>query len=389
MTYISGGSVQLAGTPALLDLPGTAAPALSASSHGRIYYDSGTNLFKVSMNGSAFATLGGGSAAGSTTQLQYNNSGAFTGASGLTTDGTSLTIGVANSSGSNLLITTAAISGSPTGGNLTLTTGDSANGNPQGGSITLSCGQGTAGDIHGGSVTLTSGVQTGGQNPFASSYGGGITLTSGTAAYTSGGGSITLTSGQGAQGGSGGNSSGGSITLTAFTPSTGGSITLTGTGTNGFINLANAMDYTGASAPAASASGHGRLYFDSTSNTFKVSKNAGAYATLADGSTAAFSASGGTITANATVASTILVTVDAVATINGPTSGFNGQKVLYRLAQDGTGHTVTFSTGAGNFSFGTDVTSFTASAANLTDYVGTIYNSTSNRWNIIGVVKGF
>ena len=104
---------------------------------------------------------------------------------------------------------------------------------------------------------------------------------------------------------------------------------------------------------------------------------------------ASFSASGGTITPNATTTSTVFVTVDAVATINGPTSGYNGQKVIFRLAQDGSGHTVTFNTGAGNFSFSTDIPSFTASGASLTDYVGVIYNSLTNRWNIVGVVKGF
>ncbi len=57
MTYISGGAVQLSGTTSLIDLPGISAPSLSASSHGRIYFDSGTNTFRMSQNGSAYATL--------------------------------------------------------------------------------------------------------------------------------------------------------------------------------------------------------------------------------------------------------------------------------------------------------------------------------------------
>jgi hypothetical protein len=102
-----------------------------------------------------------------------------------------------------------------------------------------------------------------------------------------------------------------------------------------------------------------------------------------------FSGSGGTITPDATLSSSVFVTVDAVTTINGPTGGYNGQKILFRLAQDATGHAVTFNTGAGNFSFSTDLPSFTASAANLTDYVGAVFNSGANRWQIIGIVKGF
>jgi hypothetical protein len=99
--------------------------------------------------------------------------------------------------------------------------------------------------------------------------------------------------------------------------------------------------------------------------------------------------SGGTITPDATLSSSVFVTVNATTTINGPTGGYDGQKILFRLAQDATGHTVTFSTGAGNFSFSTDLPSFTASAANLTDYVGAVFNSGANRWQILGIVKGF
>jgi hypothetical protein len=54
----------------------------------------GTNTQVLQTNGSgvlSFATAGGGSPGGSTTQLQYNNAGAFGGISGVTTDGTRLT----------------------------------------------------------------------------------------------------------------------------------------------------------------------------------------------------------------------------------------------------------------------------------------------------------
>ena len=102
-----------------------------------------------------------------------------------------------------------------------------------------------------------------------------------------------------------------------------------------------------------------------------------------------FSASGGTITPDATAGTTVFVTVDATCTINGPTSPYDGQKITFRLAQDATGHTVTFSTGAGNFLFGTDIPSFTASGANLIDYVGAIYDSISGCWDVVSVIQGF
>ena len=39
-------------------------------------------------------------------------------------------------------------------------------------------------------------------------------------------------------------------------------------------------------APVVSTAGTGKIYFDSTSNTFKVSQNAGAFANLSTGATA-------------------------------------------------------------------------------------------------------
>jgi hypothetical protein len=97
----------------------------------------------------------------------------------------------------------------------------------------------------------------------------------------------------------------------------------------------------------------------------------------------------GTVTPDASVASTFTTTVVGTLTINGPSNGINGQKITFRLLQDGTGHSVTFATGSGNFRFGTDIGSFTASAANLTDYIGAIWNAAVSRWDIVGVSQGF
>lgn len=52
-------TLRVAGTfsPDILDTPGTAAPAVSASGHGKVYFDSGSNTFKVSQHGGAFVDL--------------------------------------------------------------------------------------------------------------------------------------------------------------------------------------------------------------------------------------------------------------------------------------------------------------------------------------------
>jgi hypothetical protein len=85
----------------------------------------------------------------------------------------------------------------------------------------------------------------------------------------------------------------------------------------------------------------------------------------------------------------VLVDVDGALTINGPTNGQQGRKITFVLEQDGAGHAVTFATGAGNFRFGTDIPSFTASGASKTDYVGAIWNADASRWDIVAVIQGF
>lgn len=47
----------------------------------------------IAWDGTNFVSVGGGSAGGSTTQVQYNNSGAFAGSANMTFDGTKLTVG--------------------------------------------------------------------------------------------------------------------------------------------------------------------------------------------------------------------------------------------------------------------------------------------------------
>jgi hypothetical protein len=83
------GRVSLGGA---LDQVGISAPAVSASGHGVIYFDSSANVFKVSQNGGAYVNLigAGGSPGGSTNAVQFNNGGTFGGSTNLTWDGSTL-----------------------------------------------------------------------------------------------------------------------------------------------------------------------------------------------------------------------------------------------------------------------------------------------------------
>jgi hypothetical protein len=95
----------------------------------------------------------------------------------------------------------------------------------------------------------------------------------------------------------------------------------------------------------------------------------------------------GTVTPDATVGPTYEITVSGALTLNGPSSPVNGQKATFIIHNDAS-HSVTLATGAGNFTFGTDITSY-ANSVSLTDVIGAIYNSGANRWYVVSVIKGF
>lgn len=70
------------------------------------------------------------------------------------------------------------------------------------------------------------------------------------------------------------------------------------------------------------------------------------------------------------------------------TNGVDGQKIILRLRQDGTGsRTLIFGT---SVRFCTDIPSITLStAANKLDYIGIIYNATDSKYDIVSFDRGF
>lgn len=95
----------------------------------------------------------------------------------------------------------------------------------------------------------------------------------------------------------------------------------------------------------------------------------------------------GTVTADARTGPTLYTTVTGAVTLNGPSNGVDGQKLTFRILNDGS-HSVTLATGSGNFRFGTDITSYTNSVS-LTDYIGAIYSSAASRWDVVSIIQGF
>lgn len=103
--------------------------------------------------------------------------------------------------------------------------------------------------------------------------------------------------------------------------------------------------------------------------------------TLTDGATIALDASAGSI---------FKVTATASRTLLAPTNATHGQRITIAHATTGVGPwTLTLTTGAAGFAFGTTITALTATTTPLTDYVEALFDSTANRWRVLAYNKGF
>lgn len=102
--------------------------------------------------------------------------------------------------------------------------------------------------------------------------------------------------------------------------------------------------------------------------------------TLTDGATPALDASLGNV---------FLLTAAASRTIAVPTNPTSGQKIIIAHKASGGGWTLSLNTGVGGFRFGTDVTGLTATTSAKTDYIGCIYNSADNKWDVVAYSKGY
>lgn len=98
-------------------------------------------------------------------------------------------------------------------------------------------------------------------------------------------------------------------------------------------------------------------------------------------------APGTTVTMDASVNNSFTLVPAQNFTLANPTNPQNGQKILLRIKQDGTGsRVITYDT---KFRFGTGIaTAVLSTGANKVDYLGFYYDSTDDRWDVVAFENG-
>lgn len=167
--------------------------------------------------------------------------------------------------------------------------------------------------------------------------------------------------------------------VTLASPSASGGINLQTRASTGPINII-AGSSTG--TITLQTGGSTRLTIASTGIATFARALASGVATLTDAANIALDASLG---------NHFRVTLAGNRTLNAPTNPTDGQRIAIEVIQDATGsRTLTLTTGALGFAFGTDIPSITlTTTANLRDFIECVYNSTTQRWYVVRFVKGY
>jgi len=97
-----------------------------------------------------------------------------------------------------------------------------------------------------------------------------------------------------------------------------------------------------------------------------------------------------TITVNAALGTLLTVTLGGSRTMGAPSNPVNGQPLIFQLTQDGTGsRTITWTSGAGGYTFGAGAAPTLSTAINTTDLVGFRYSAVVGKWCFQGSQLGF
>lgn len=95
-----------------------------------------------------------------------------------------------------------------------------------------------------------------------------------------------------------------------------------------------------------------------------------------------------TIATDASLGRLFRVTVTASRTMGVPSNPTDGQRIMYEVTASGGSWTLTMSSSAGGFKFGTDFTSIPTISTGTTTYIGAMYSSRDSFWHVLAVGSG-
>jgi hypothetical protein len=98
-----------------------------------------------------------------------------------------------------------------------------------------------------------------------------------------------------------------------------------------------------------------------------------------------------TIAVDASAGNDMRVTIGASRNMGAPTNAVNGERITISVTQSGAGSfTITWNSGTGGYEFASSLPAPTLStAAGTTDVLSFIYDSTRQKWLMVGYVLGF
>jgi Collagen triple helix repeat (20 copies) len=76
-------------------------------------------------------------------------------------------------------------------------------------------------------------------------------------------------------------------------------------------------------------------------------------------------------------------------TLQAPVGGVDGQLIVIQHVASGANRTLSLTTGAGGFRFGTDINGLTQTPNGKTDYIWAMLNAAANTWDVVHVSKGY
>ena len=100
---------------------------------------------------------------------------------------------------------------------------------------------------------------------------------------------------------------------------------------------------------------------------------------------------GGSVTIDASLSDTFTLVANQNFTLADPTNPTNGQRIVIRIKQDGTGNRLLSSFGS-KWRGGADIALvdvILSTGAGKVDYIGAYYNTTDDKWDILAFVKGY